>query len=92
MNLLDLVLVIGVGMCAMWGAKRGFVRMLMITAGLVAAIIVAVHYNDSFTEQLSGYFSASPMWVTMVAFILSSMLLFALCRVGAKMCFRIANL
>jgi len=92
MNLLDLVLLIGVGLCAAWGAKRGFVRMLMITAGLVAAIILAVHYNDSFTAQLSGYFSASPLWVTMAAFILSSMFLFALFRVAAKLFFRVAHL
>jgi len=92
MNLLDLVLLIGVAMCAAWGAKRGFVRMMMITAGLVAAIIIAVHYNDSFTEELSGYFTASPMWVTMLAFILSSMFLFALFRMGAKLFFRIAHL
>ena len=92
MNLLDLILLVGVAMCAVWGAKRGFIRMLMITAGLVAAIILAVHYNDSFTAQLSAYFHASPMWVTMAAFILSSMLLFALFRVGAKLFFRVANL
>lgn len=92
MNLLDLILLIGVASCAAWGAKRGFVRMLMITAGLVAAIILAVHYNDSFTEQLSGYFNTSPMWATMTAFILSSMFLFALFRLGAKLFFKIANL
>jgi len=92
MNLLDLVLLVGVVMCAVWGAKRGFIRMLMITLGLVAAIILAVHYNDSFTGQLSGYFHASPMWVTMSAFILSSMILFALFRLGAKLFFRVANL
>lgn len=92
MNLLDLVLLVGVALCAAWGAKRGFVRMVMITAGLVAAIIIAVHYNDSFTEEIANYFSASPMWATMTAFILSSMLLFALFRMGAKLFFRIAHL
>ena len=92
MNLLDIVLLIGVGLCAAWGAKRGFVRMIMITAGLVAAIIIAVHYNDSFTEEISSYFNTSPMWATMTAFILSSMLLFALFRMGAKLFFRIAHL
>lgn len=92
MNLLDLILLVGVVGCAVWGAKRGFVRMIMITLGLVASIIIAVHYNDSFTRELSGYFRASPMWVTMIAFILSSMILFALFRLGAKLFFRVANL
>lgn len=92
MNLLDIVLLMGVALCAAWGAKRGFVRMIMITAGLLAAIIIAVHYNDSFTEEISSYFNASPMWATMTAFILSSMFLFALFRMGAKLFFRIAHL
>jgi uncharacterized membrane protein required for colicin V production len=92
MNIMDLILLVGIAACAAWGAKKGFVRMVMITAGLVAAIIIAVHYNDSFTDQLASYFEASPLWVTMVAFILSSMVLFALFRVGAKLFFRVANL
>jgi uncharacterized membrane protein required for colicin V production len=92
MNILDLILLVGIAISAAWGAKKGFIRMVMITAGLVAAIILAVHYNDSFTQQLSNYFQASPLWVTMVAFILSSMILFALFRVAAKLFFRVAHL
>ncbi|HWO57483.1 MAG TPA: CvpA family protein [bacterium] len=91
MNLIDLALLIGVIACAGWGAKRGFVRMIMITLGLCAAIVVAVHYNDSFTRELAGYFHASPLWVSMWAFLIASMLLFALFRLGAKVFFRVAN-
>ena len=92
MNVIDLVLLIGVAACMGWGAKKGFVRMFMITVGLVAAIIMAVHYNDSFTEQLAGFMRTSPIWTAMAAFVLSSMLLFALFRMGAKLFFRVANL
>lgn len=91
MNLIDLALLIGVIACAGWGAKRGFVRMVMITLGLCASIVVAVHYNDSFTRELAGYFHAAPLWVSMWAFILASMLLFALFRLAAKVFFRVAN-
>lgn len=91
MNLFDLVLLIGVVACAAWGAKRGFVRMLMITLGMSAAIVIAVHYNDSFTEQLADYFHASPLWVSMWAFVLSSILIFALFRVCARLFFRVAS-
>jgi hypothetical protein len=80
MNLIDLALLIGVIACAGWGAKRGFVRMVMITLGLCASIVIAVHYNDAFTRELSGYFHASPLWVSMWAFVIASMLLFAMFR------------
>jgi uncharacterized membrane protein required for colicin V production len=92
MNVIDILLLIGVAACAGWGAKKGFVRMFMITAGLVAAIILAVHYNDGFAGELAAYFAASPLWIAMIAFVLSSMLLFALFRMGAKLFFRVANL
>lgn len=91
MNLIDLALLIGVIACAGWGAKRGFVRMVMITIGLCVAIVIAVHYNDSFTRELAGYFHASPLWVSMWAFVIASMLLFALFRLAAKVFFRVAN-
>lgn len=91
MNLIDLALLIGVIACAGWGAKRGFVRMVMITLGLCASIVIAVHYNDSFTRELAGYFHAAPLWVSMWAFILASMLVFALFRLAAKVFFRVAN-
>lgn len=91
MNLIDLALLIGVIACAGWGAKRGFVRMLMITLGLCVSIVVAVHYNDSFTRELAGYFHASPLWVSMWAFVIASMLLFALFRLASKVFFRVAN-
>jgi len=92
MNLIDVVLLVGVAACAGWGAKKGFVRMIMITAGLIAAIVLAVHYNDSFSSQLAGYFTASALWVSMAAFLLSSMLLFALFRMAAKLFYRVADL
>ncbi len=92
MNVIDIGLLIGVAACAGWGAKKGFIRMFMITVGLVAAIILAVHYNDGFTSELASYFAASPLWTAMAAFILSSMLLFALFRMAAKLFFRVANL
>ncbi len=92
MNFLDLLLLVGVGACAVWGAKRGFIRMIMITLGLMGAIVIAVHYNDAFTRELSGFVRASPLWVTMIAFILSSMILFALFRLGAMLFWRVANL
>ncbi len=92
MNFLDLLLLVGVIACAVWGAKRGFIRMIMITLGLMGAIIIAVHYNDAFTRELSSYFRAAPLWVTMISFILSSMIIFALFRLGAKLFFKIANL
>ncbi|HEX9750598.1 MAG TPA: CvpA family protein [candidate division Zixibacteria bacterium] len=91
MNLIDILLLIGVAACMGWGAKKGFVRMIMITAGLAAAIVLAVHHNDSFSTQLAGFLNASAMWVTMAAFILSSMLLFALFRIAAKMFYRVAS-
>ncbi|GAB4323231.1 MAG: hypothetical protein Kow0074_15290 [Candidatus Zixiibacteriota bacterium] len=92
MNVIDIVLLIGMAACAGWGAKKGFVRMLMITAGLIAAIILAVHYNDGFTQELASYFAASPIWTAMFAFLISSMLLFALFRMAAKLFYRVANL
>jgi uncharacterized membrane protein required for colicin V production len=92
MNFLDLLLLVGVISCAVWGAKRGFIRMIMITLGLMGAIVIAVHYNDAFTRELSSYFRASPLWVTMVAFVLSSMIIFALFRLGAKLFWKVANL
>ena len=92
MNFLDLLLLVGVICCAVWGAKRGFIRMIMITLGLMGAIIIAVHYNDAFTRELSGFIRASPLWVTMVAFVLSSMILFALFRLAAKLFWKVANL
>ena len=92
MNLIDLVLLVGVAAAAGWGAKKGFIRMIMITAGLVGAIVIAVHHNDYFSRELAGYFQASPLWVSMIAFVLSSMVLFALFRLAAKMFFRVASL
>jgi len=92
MNFLDLLLMVGVISCAVWGAKRGFIRMIMITLGLMGAIVIAVHYNDAFTRELSGFVRASPLWVTMIAFVLSSMILFALFRLGAKLFWKVANL
>lgn len=92
MNLIDLLLLAGVAAAAGWGAKKGFIRMIMITAGLVGAIVIAVHKNDYFSSELAGYFQASPLWVSMAAFVLSSMILFALFRFAAKMFFRVASL
>ncbi|MEW5702386.1 MAG: CvpA family protein [Candidatus Zixiibacteriota bacterium] len=91
MNLIDLVLLIGVVACAAWAAKRGFLRMLFITLALAVAIIIAVHYNDGFTRELAAYFHASPIWVSMWAFVLSSMLLFALFRLLARLFSRAVN-
>jgi len=92
MNVLDLLLIVGVISCAVWGAKRGFIRMIMVTLGLMGAIVIAVHYNDTFTRGLSAYFRASPLWVTMAAFVLSSMILFAIFRLGAMLFWKVAHL
>ena len=92
MNFIDLGLLVGVAAAAGWGAKKGFIRMVMITAGLVAAIVIAVHQNDFFSSELAAYFEASPLWIVMIAFLLSSMILFALFRFTAKMFFRVASL
>jgi uncharacterized membrane protein required for colicin V production len=91
MNLIDLVLIFGVLGCAALGAKRGFIRATMITLGLCVAIIVAVHYNDSFASEISGYVPTSPVWISMWAFILASLLLFLLFRLAAKVFFRVAS-
>lgn len=92
MNLLDLGLLAGVAAAMGWGSKKGFIRMVMITAGLVGAIVIAVHHNDYFSSELAGYFQASALWISMIAFGLSSMLLFTLFRFAAKAFFRVASL
>ena len=56
MNFIDLGLLVGVAAAAGWGAKKGFIRMIMITAGLVGAIVIAVHQNDYLCQRAGGLF------------------------------------
>ena len=92
MNFLDLILLSALVGGAIYGSKVGFVRELTGVAGLVGAIVIAVHYNDFLTAEAENLLRVSPLWASFLAFIFSSGLLYALFKFTAKMFYRVAEI
>jgi len=91
MNILDLVLLSVLAGGAIYGSKIGFIRELTGVVALIAAIILAVHYNDYLTTQMEGWLRSTPLWASFWAFILTSGLLYATFKFAAKVFYRVAE-
>jgi len=53
MNLLDVIIVVGVVLGLFWGAKRGFIGILILVVG----IIISIFLVNAFAEPLSDFFT-----------------------------------
>lgn len=92
MNILDLVLLAVLAAGAVYGSKVGFIRELSGVVALIGAIVIAVHYNDYLTAEMEGWLKASPLWASLVAFMLTAGVLYAAFKFLAKMFYRVAEI
>ncbi len=77
MNLLDVIVIIGVALGLFWGARRGFIGILILVVG----IIVSIAMVDAFSKTLSDFFvkvginqsysyGVSVLFILVIAFLL----------------------
>jgi uncharacterized membrane protein required for colicin V production len=92
MNILDLALLSVLIGGAIYGSKVGFVRETTGVIALLGAIVIAVHYNDFLTAEMENWLKVSPMWASLVAFILAGGVFYAGFKFLARMFYRVAEL
>lgn len=92
MNILDLVLLSVLAGGAIYGSKVGFVRESTGVAALLGAIVIAVHYNDFLTAEMEDWLKVSPLWASLVAFVLAGGVLYAAFKFMARMFYRVAEI
>jgi len=92
MNILDLLLLAVLVGGAVYGSKIGFIRELSGVIALIGAIVIAVHYNDFLTAEMEGWLKSSPLWASLVAFILAAGILYAAFKFLAKLFYRVAEI
>jgi len=51
MNLLDVIVIVGVALGIFWGARRGFIGILILVVGIVVSIVLV----DAFSKPLSEF-------------------------------------
>ncbi len=92
MNILDLVLLSILAGGAIYGSKVGFIRESTGVVALIGAIVIAVHYNDFLTAEMEGWLKVSPLWASLVAFLLAGGVLYAAFKFLARMFYRVAEI
>lgn len=92
MNILDLALLAILAGGAIYGSKVGFIRESTGVVALIGAIVIAVHYNDYLTTEMEGWLKVSPLWASLVAFVLAGGVLYAAFKFMAKMFYRVAEI
>jgi len=66
MNWLDIVIMVGIGVAAFVGVRKGIIKMVLTLAGLVVGIVLAGRYYGPFSQQLT--LISSPGWAKVAAF------------------------
>jgi membrane protein required for colicin V production len=68
MDWLSLALLVFVGLMAVTGLRKGLVRQILSLVGLVASVMLALHYYDMAAEYILQYFSVPEGVATILGF------------------------
>ncbi|MBA7633774.1 hypothetical protein ES703_41345 [subsurface metagenome] len=77
MNWLDIVMMVGIGVAAFVGVRKGIIKMVLTLAGLVVGIVLAGRYYGPFSQQLSFITQASLAKVAAFAIIFIGVMIIA---------------
>lgn len=77
MNWLDIVIMVGIGVAAFVGVRKGIIKMVLTLAGLVVGIVLAGRYYGPFSQQLSFITQASLAKVAAFAIIFIGVMIIA---------------
>ncbi len=77
MNWLDIVMMVGIGVAAFVGVRKGIIKMVLTLAGLVVGIVLAGRYYGPFSQQLSFIPQASLAKVAAFAIIFIGVMIIA---------------
>ncbi len=77
MNWLDIVMMVGIGVVAFVGVRKGIIKMVLTLAGLVVGIVLAGRYYGPFSQQLSFITQASLAKVAAFAIIFIGVMIIA---------------
>ena len=77
MNWLDIVIMVGIGVAAFVGVRKGIIKMVLTLAGLVVGIVLAGRYYGPFSQQLSFITQASLAKVAAFAIIFIGVMVIA---------------
>jgi len=77
MNWLDIVMMVGIGVAAFVGVRKGIIKMVLTLAGLVVGIVLAGRYYGPFSQQLSFITQASLAKVAAFAIIFIGIMVIA---------------
>ncbi|MCK4856844.1 MAG: CvpA family protein [candidate division Zixibacteria bacterium] len=74
------------------GSKRGFVRELMGIVALCAALIITTGKLDFIAVEIAGAIDASPLTVSIIAFVIVLGLTFGLFKLVAKLLYKLIEI
>lgn len=77
MNWLDIVIIVGVGVAAFIGVRKGIIKIVLTLAGLVVGIVLAGRYYVPFSQHLTFISQASLAKVAAFAIIFIGVMIIA---------------
>jgi len=92
MNWLDFVLIAGLLIALMLGAKIGLVRSTMRFFALAAGIIITTNNSDIIAVEVARHVNASPMIIAIISFAILLAILYAVFRLVVLMFYKVSQI